>query len=140
MIDIFTNFMHISFFNTFIHTICVYILCIYCIYITIFIKIKDLCMKLIERTINKSCVKMTYDMSSFSRDGILCRNTYQVFNTQYWQLKYILTCQELLILHSFFSLFIDFNTFITVRILQEKIFPVQIQTCQIDEPVCIVIF
>ena len=113
---------------------------VYIIYITIFIKIKNLCIKLVKRTINKSCVKMIYDMYSSSGDGFLCRNTYQVFNTQYWQLKYILICQELLILHSSFNLLIEFNTFITVITLQEIIFPVQIQTCQIDEPVCIVIF
>jgi len=51
----------------------IYFVCI--IFITIFIKIKSLCIKLIKRTINKSCVKMMYDISSSSPDGFLCRNT-----------------------------------------------------------------
>jgi hypothetical protein len=65
------------------------------------------------------CVKVTCGMSSSSPDGFLCRSTYRVNRKQYKQFKYILTCQELLTLHSFFSLFIDFNTCITVRKLQE---------------------
>ena len=77
----------------------VYIYFIYIIRITIFIKIKNLSIKLLKRTMNKNCVKMRYDMSSSSRDGFLCRNTYQVFNTVLADKIY----QELLILHSSFS-------------------------------------
>ena len=62
-------------FLTHLHTQYMYMYFLYIIYITIFIKIKNLCIKLVKRTINKSCVKMIYDIYSSSGDGFLCRNT-----------------------------------------------------------------